>query len=124
MVYQPINLNVQYLCYIKSLIKLILNEDCKPKMWLAHLSSNLVAALAGLDVDDLPHGCCKSGLLPPNGSSAVVGATSSTAAATTPVLLLFGLPLLLLLLLLLFLGLLLLLPVLLLGPQPLLPAYT
>ena len=36
-------------------MKLILSQDCKPKMWLAHLCSNLVAALAGLDVDNLPH---------------------------------------------------------------------
>ena len=59
---QPIKCSISILQ--KYLMKLILSQDCKPKMWLAHLCSNLVAALAGLDVDNLPHGlvvACTSG---------------------------------------------------------------
>ena len=89
-------------------MKLILSQDCKPRMWLAHLSSNLVAALAGLDVDDLPHGAASPASFLRMARWRRLG-DQHQSAATTPVLLL------------LLLGLLLsLLPVLLLGPQPLL----
>ena len=62
LLYQPIEFSISILQ--KYLMKLILSHDCKPRMWLAHLCSNLVAALAGLDVDNLPHGlvvACTSG---------------------------------------------------------------